>query len=338
MFKIQEDILLKDFTTFQIGGKAHSFAVVKNEADLKEVFSFIKTRKLPLFVLGGGSNLLVSGHGFSGLIIKNEIKGIKFVDQPNDKAILEIGSGEILDEVITLTTGRGLFGLENLSGIPGTIGGAVVQNAGAYGAEIKDHLLSVEGYNSVNGKKFVFNKDDCQFGYRVSLFKKNKKFIITSVTLKLNKKVVLNDAYASLKESLTNEKEITAEKIRQIVLQIRSEKLPDWHKIGTAGSFFKNPIINKNKFAELKLKYPDLPSFPETNDKVKVPLAWILDKICHLKGFKEGKVGLYEKQPLVLVNLGGADFTEVINFSNKIKNIVKEKTGIEIEEEVEKVF
>lgn len=343
MLKIQENILLKNFTTFQIGGKAQYFLVIKGEDDLREAFSFIKTRKLPLLVLGGGSNLLISDHGFSGLVIKNEIKGTKFIDLPKaigqikDKVILEIGAGEVLDEVITLSVIRKLFGLENLSGIPGTVGGAVVQNAGAYGAEIKDHLLSVSGFNSTNGKKFVFENSDCQFGYRTSFFKKNKKFIITSVILELNKQAIYNIDYASLKERLIAEKEITSEKIRNAVLQIRSDKLPDWHKLGTAGSFFKNPVIIKNKYDELKLKYPEIPGFPEGDNKVKLPLAWILDKLCQLKGYLEGAVGLYEKQPLILVNFGGAKSVEVINFVEKIKKIVKEKTGIEIEEEVEKI-
>ncbi len=335
--KIQENVLLKDFTTFQIGGKAKYFLVIKSEDDLRVAFSFVKTRKLTFFVLGGGSNLLISDHDFSGLVLKNEIKGIKFVDQSNNKVILEIGAGETLDEVIALSTIRGLYGLENLSGIPGTVSGAVVQNAGAYGAEIKDHLVSVEGFNSANGKEFFFKKDDCQFSYRDSFFKKNKKFIITSVTMELSKSAIFSIDYVSLNERLAEEKEITSEKIRNTVLKIRSEKLPDWHKIGTAGSFFKNPTVSSDKYEEFKKEFPNIPGFVEPNNRIKVPLAWILDNICQLKGYKEGRVGLYEKQPLILVNLGCASFVEVINFSNKVKKIVKEKAGIEIEEEVEKI-
>ena len=188
MLKIQENISLKDFTTFQIGGKAQYFVVAKTEEDLREAFAFIKSRKLPLFTLGGGSNILVSDHGYNGLVIKNEIKGIKFIDQANDKVILECGAGESLDDVVALSVIRNLSGLENLSGIPGTVGGAAVQNAGAYGVEIKDHLVSVGGLNSDNGKRFIFENIDCQYSYRDSLFKKNKKFVITTVTLELCKK------------------------------------------------------------------------------------------------------------------------------------------------------
>jgi len=341
--KIQENVLLKDFTTFQIGGPARYFAIAKDKTDLRELITFAKSRKLPVFVLGGGSNLLISDHGFAGLIIKNEMKGIKFSDLPvlaghnSGKVILEIGAGEIWDDVVALSVIRNLSGLENLSGIPGTVGGAAVQNAGAYGVEFSNHLISVEGLNLSNGKEFVLKKADCQYGYRDSFFKKNKKFVITAVTLELDKGSNFVLTYAGLKSKLEKEGAITLEKVRKAVLEIRGEKLPDWHKIGTAGSFFKNPVITVAQYNKLKDKYPQIPGFPDGTGTIKVPLAWILDNICGLKSFKEGNVGLYEKQPIVLVNFGEATEKEITDFSKKIKNIVKEKMGIEIEEEVEKI-
>ena len=335
MPKIQENIPLKDFTTFQVGGKAKYFAIIKTDGDLREDLIFAKSRKLPVFMLGGGSNLLASDNGYNGLIIKNEIKGIKFVDKSDDKVILEVGAGEILDEVISLSIIRNLFGLENLSGIPGTVGGAVVQNAGAYGVEIKDVLLSVEGINASNGKKFIFNSADCQYSYRNSFFKKNKKFIITSVVLELSKNVILKTEYAGLKNIIDKKENVKSVDVRDAVLKIRKEKLPDWHKVGTAGSFFKNPIMTENKYKELKDKFGEIPGFPEPKGMIKVPLAWILDKVCDLKGYKEERVGLYEKQPIILINYGGATEKEICNFAKKIKVIIKEKIGINIEEEVE---
>lgn len=337
MLKILENISLKDFTTIQVGGRTRYFVIVKTEEDLREALFFAKGRKLPVFVLGGGSNLLISDHGFSGLVIKNEIKGIKFVDKTDDKVILEIGAGEIWDDVVFLSVTRNLFGLENMSAIPGTIGGAAVQNAGAYGIEIKDVLQSVEGLNSTNGKKFLFNNTDCQYSYRDSIFKKNKKFIITSVKLELSKKVILRTEYAGLKNILSDKQIIKAEDIRKAILKIREDKLPDWRNLPTAGSFFVNPVINESKYLELKDKFGEIPGFPESKGKIKVPLAWILDNICKLKGYKEGNVGLYDKQPLVLVNHGGATEKEINNFSEKIKKIVLEKTGIETITEVEKI-
>ena len=337
MPKIQENISLKDYTTFQIGGRAKYFAVAKDESDLHEAFAFAKSRKLPIYILGGGSNLLISDKGFVGLIIKNEIKGIKFIDQGDDRVVLEMGAGETLDDVIALSVIRNLYGLENLSGVPGTVGGAAVQNAGAYGVEIKDCLLSVTGLNSTNGKVAVLKKADCQYGYRDSYFKKNKKVVITSVTFELSKKPVLKTEYVNLKSILADKKEVRVSDIREAILKIRSEKLPDWHKLGTAGSFFKNPVISQDKYNKLKEKFSDLPGFPDEKGKVKVPLAWILDKICGLKGFEENHVGLYVNQPLVIVNYGGATEKEVSNFAEKIKKIVLEKTGMEIEMEVEKI-
>ncbi len=335
--KIQENISLIKFNTFQINNKARYFTIIKNTDDLREAFAFAKSRKLPILVLGGGSNILLSDHGFSGLVIKNEIKGIKFIDQANDEVFLEVGAGEILDEIISLSIIRNLCGLENLSGIPGTVGGVVVQNAGAYGVEIKDVLLSAEGLNMTNGKKFILNNPECQYGYRDSLFKRNKKFVITMVTLRLSKKLVLKLDYYGLKDIAGKGETAKPNNIRQAILKIREEKLPDWHIVGTAGSFFKNPIITNEKYNELKEKFPELPGFSEIKNKTKIPLAWIMDKICNLKGYSEGNVGLYEKQPLILVNYGGATEKEIDSFANKIKNIVKEKVGLEIEEEVEKI-
>lgn len=335
--KIQENISLKEFTTFRIGGEARYFCLAKDKDDLKEALSFAKSRKLPIFVLGGGSNLLVSDKGFAGLVIKNEIKGFKFTDQGEGQVIMEVGAGENLDDIIDLITVRGLGGLENLSGIPGTVGGAAVQNAGAYGAELKDCLLSVRGINILTGKDFDFKKTECQYGYRDSFFKKNKKYIITTVSFLLSKKSVLNLEYLNLKDMLSAEKEINIITVRNAVLRIRGEKLPDWRQVGTAGSYFKNPVISREVFEQLKERYVDLPGFLETKKKMKVPLAWLLDKVCGLKGFKEGKVGLYEKQPIVVVNLGEATAGEIKKFSEKIKKIVKEKIGIEIESEVESV-
>jgi len=338
MIKIQENIQLKSYTTLRVGGEARYFAVAKNEDDLRELFAFAKGRKLPIFILGGGSNILAPDHGFHGLIIKNELKGIKFTDQVDNKVILEVGAGEVLDDVIVLAILRKLSGLENLSGIPGTIGGAAVQNAGAYGAELSECLVSVEGLRLDNGKKFVFKKSDCQYGYRDSFFKKNKKYVITNLTLELSKNMDFKLNYAGLKNLLTGKKNINIEAIRQAVLQIRAEKLPDWHKVGTAGSFFKNPIISTEKFNELKENYPDLPGFTEPKDKIKVSLAWVLDNVCHLKGYRVQDVGLYDKQPIVLVNYGKTTAAETINFADEIKNIVKKKVGIQIEEEVEKII
>lgn len=329
--------MLKDFTTFKIGGPARYFVKIKDEADLREALAFAKTRRLSVLTLGGGSNLLVSDSGYDGLVLKNEIKGIKFVDKDDDRVVVEIGAGEVWDEVVALTVTQKLSGLENLSAIPGTVGGAAVQNAGAYGAEFKDNLISVSGLNLANGKKFTYLRTQGEYSYRDSIFKKNKKLFITSVTFELSKKPKQNIEYKALKDVLGSERDLTPQKVRDAVLKIRKEKLPDWRTLGTAGSFYKNPLVTEKKYAELIENYKDLPSFPAKSGYVKIPIAWIIDNVCHLKGHRDGDVGLYEKQALVIVNYGRAQAADVINFSQKIKKIVKEKTGIEIEEEVEKI-
>lgn len=337
MIRVEENILLRNFTTLRIGGEAKYFLIIKNEDDLKEAISFAKKSKLAIFVLGGGSNILVSDSGFSGLVIKNEIKGIKFIEQMDGEVVLEVGSGENLDNVIALSVIRKLSGLENLSGIPGTIGGASVQNAGAYGVELKDCLVSISGINLATGKKINYRNFNCQYGYRDSIFKKNKKIIITKITLKLSKKPLYNLEYLGLRAKLSDDKGLTVEKIRKAVLDIRAKKLPDWHKVGTAGSFFKNLIINQSKFDELREIFPLMPGFFESVGMIKVPLAWILDNVCNLKNYRVGDVCLYEKQPIVLVNLGGATEKDVINFTKEVSRIIKEKINLNIEWEVERI-
>ncbi len=332
MIKIQENILLKDFTTFQIGGKASYFCVIKSILELKEAIDFSKEKGVPFFILGGGSNLLVVDEGYNGLVIKNEILGKRV-----EEGRLVVCSGENLDDVIKYSLVEGLFGLENLSNIPGTVGGAVFQNAGAYGAEIKDHLYSVAGIDAYSGETFTYYNNNCQFGYRDSFFKEKRNLIITEIQFNLSKEFSPQLEYAGLKNVFNNITIIRAEDIRDAVIKIRAEKLPDWHKLGTAGSFFQNPIIDQDKLDVLKINYPQIPSFFESKEKIKIPLAWILDNVCGLKGYREGNVGLYEKQPLILVNYGEATEKEISDLVEKIKKIVKEKTGIEIKEEVEKI-
>ena len=258
---------------------------------------------------------------------------------------------------------RGLWGIENLSGIPGSVGAAPVQNIGAYGAEIKDTLEWVEVFDSESGEVRRIASADCGFEYRDSVFKspENKKLIIIRVAFLLKRNGTPNLAYRDLKQifndqfSIFNEaereqkiRELTPAEIRNAVLKIRSKKFPDIHTTGTAGSFFKNPIVSKEKFDALKHIYPALPGFPLSHsghsgafvdsDRVKIPLAWILDNLCGLKGFRKGNVALFERQPIVVVNLGGASAEEVRAFTEEVARIVKDATGITVEYEVQFFF
>jgi len=340
---MNQGVLLAPRTTLKTGGAAEYFCRAESEKEIANAVTFARTKNLPVFVLGGGSNVLVSDEGFAGVVIQIETKGILY-DPPAGEAG-EKGGAEVFgrpaagvswDSFVANTVSHGLSGVENLSGIPGSVGAAPIQNIGAYGAESKDTIESVRALDMRTLTEKIFSNTECRFGYRDSFFKslEGKNFIVLEVTFRLSKEPKPNISYKDLAAFFATQKTPPSPKnIREAVLQIRSKKFPDLSKVGTAGSFFKNPIVSAEQFSTLKSKYPDLPSFAAKNG-VKVPLAYILDKICGLKGFKKGNVELFQNQPLVLVNTGSATAKEIRDFSAEIKKAVKEKTDIDIEEEV----
>ncbi|MES2087635.1 MAG: UDP-N-acetylmuramate dehydrogenase [Patescibacteria group bacterium] len=340
--KFHENIPLSQHTTFKIGGTAQYFFPVETLEEMREAVDFAREKNLPFFILGGGSNLLVSDSGFKGVVIKNQIKGVAF-EETGDEVSVKVGAGENWDTFVESVVVRGLFGLENLSGIPGTVGAAPVQNIGAYGVEVKETIMSVETLNAQTGEIKIFSSDECRFAYRDSFFKTpaGKSYIILAVNFHLKKNASLNLEYKDLKNYFALVKITpTIFDVRRGVLEIRGKKFPDLQKIGTAGSFFKNPIIPVAQFEELKKKFPDLPGFPllATDYRlstIKISLAWILDNVCNMKGLVKGSTGLFERQPIVLVNLGGADAKSVTDFALEVTQSVKEKTGIDVEWEVQ---
>ncbi len=340
--KIQENISLASYTTFKIGGPARFFCAVTSEEELIEAVKFAQTKKLSILVLGGGSNMLVSDAGYAGLVIKNEIKGIENKPEATDGGeatiLASVGAGESWDGFVEHAVSRGLFGLENLSAIPGTVGAAPVQNIGAYGAEVSQTIESVRALDTTSMTFVVLPNNDCRFGYRDSIFKKERgRYIVTSVTFKLTNAGVLRTDYKDVMEYF-DKRNITAPllaDVRHAVVEIRTAKLPDWKKWGTAGSFFKNPSVTATQFAELKAKYPDLPGYPEDDGSVKVSLGWILDKVCDARGLSIGPVGTYGKQALVIVSQAGARAEDVLALSQELMRRVKDKTGIVIEAEVQ---
>lgn len=338
--QIQENINLSKYTTFKIGGFARFFCIVTSEDDVLQAVDFARSKNIPFFVLGGGSNILISDNGYSGLVIKNEISGIEIVKEDDGVVVLEVGAGMNWDEFVEYTVNKEYSGLENLSYIPGVVGASPVQNIGAYGREASTFIHTVKAFDVGQSKFVELTKEQCEFSYRNSLFKKNKgRHIITTVSFTLNKKHSIDISYKDLKEyffksTAGQTNSITIKDVREAVIEIRKNKLPDWKTWGTAGSFFKNPIISKEQFDHLKSKYPDLPGFEEGSG-VKVSLGWILDKVCGMKGASHGNVGTYEKQALVLVSRPGATAEDVTKFSQNIMQVVKDKTGIDIEAEVE---
>ncbi|HEY4504036.1 MAG TPA: UDP-N-acetylmuramate dehydrogenase [Candidatus Paceibacterota bacterium] len=356
--EIVENKSLKEFTTFRIGGLARFFCSVKNEKELLEALNFAKEKSVPFFILGGGSNILISDDGFSGLVIKMDIKGIDFTELVNDDGELDekkeinkhvnvrvtAKAGEDWDTLVAITVEKGLHGLENLSFIPGTVGAAPVQNIGAYGSEVKDTIDSVRVFDTEEHRFIDLSNFDCHFQYRNSIFKKSKnRYIITSVVFILKKNGKVNIEYKDIKEYFAskNIKDPSScpsiSEVRQAIIDIRRKKLPDIKVVGTAGSFFKNPHITHAKAHELKEKYFEIPIYQVDDKYMKVSLAWIIDHICKYKGVTEGNVGTYKNQALVIVNNGNATSKEIISFADAIKKDVKEKIGVDIEEEVEYV-
>jgi len=278
-----------------------------------------------MLLLGGGSNVLVSDAGFDGLVIKIEMTGVE-----KEGELLIAGAGESWDALVECAVQSGLWGIENLSGIPGTVGAAPVQNIGAYGSEIKDTLAWVEAFDMQSGAVIRLQNTECSFGYRTSRFKKEPgRFIILRAAFKLNKNGAPNTSYKDLAGiSRSNLAEIRAK-----VLAVRAGKFPDLKKEGTAGSFFLNPVVSAQKAAELAKKYPDLPQFPAESG-VKVSLAWLLDNVLHVKRLSVGGARLYEKQPLVIAASRTASASDVAELAQKVARLVQDKFKIIIEPEV----
>lgn len=331
---IQENIPLKPLNTFKVGGKARFFVEVKDRDDFLEVANFLDGKSLPFFILGGGSNVLISDMDYPGLVLKISTSGIEWREM-GDKIEVSAEAGVDWDFLVSETVKRNLYGLENLSGIPGTVGGAPIQNIGAYGREIKDTLAWVEIFDLKEKKFKILNFNDLNFSYRNSIFKKPeaKDWVVTKAAFYLAKKGEIHIAYKDLKNYFGDNTNPSLAEVREAVLKIRSKKFPDLKVYGTAGSFFQNPIVSLEKLNELKDKFGEVPNFP-AGEKFKVPAAWILDNVFKLKGQNFDQVSFFINQPLVVVNLGGASASEIKNVTDTISARVEEELGIVLEREV----
>ncbi len=326
---IQEKIKLAPYTTFKIGGEARFFGIVKNIEDLKEGVGFAKQNLLPIFILGGGSNLLISDDGFNGLVLKIEINHLA-IGLPSDGEVeVLVGAGVILDNLIDRVVKKNLSGLENLSWIPGTIGGGIVQNCGAYGTEIKDLISWVEVFDIKTGKVKKLEKKECEFKYRNSIFKQKINWIIIRVALNLKKKVASS---ATRRGGGKGEINLTSQNIRDTIIETRKKTTPRLDNLGSAGCFFKNIVISKEKFKKIKERFPEVPNFEE-GDKIKIPSAWFIDEFGW-KGYLDGEVGVYDKHALMLVNKKDGTCEDIKNLAKKIENDVYKKTGLKLEKEV----
>jgi UDP-N-acetylmuramate dehydrogenase len=337
MISIQENIDLKPYNTFGIQAFTRYFAVVRTADELLELIHTEVFRNHRVLIVGGGSNLLFT-KDFEGLVIRNEIVGIVVVDENDENITLKVGAGENWHTLVTYCVENDYGGIENLSLIPGTVGAAPMQNIGAYGVEIKEVIKNVEGISLRDGQIRIFSKEACRFGYRESIFKQElkDKYFISSITLTLTKKAHrLNTSYGAINEVLQqkNVKSPSIKAISEAVIDIRRKKLPDPKMIGNAGSFFKNPSIERQKFEALKEKFPTLPSFAGENNLVKIPAAWLIEQ-NGWKGKTLENIGVHKDQALVLVNYGGGEGKKIWQLALDIQRSVNEKFGILLTPEV----
>ena len=326
---------LKNYNTFGISVNAAAFVDITSVDQLKQVIQ--QNNKLPLFILSGGSNMLLT-KDVDALVLHLNTKGIEVVNEDHDFVWIQAQAGEIWHDFVLNTVDKNLGGLENLSLIPGKVGSSPIQNIGAYGVEIKDTFHNLTALNLETLQIEIFSNTDCEFGYRESVFK-NKlkdKYIITSVTFKLKKAThILHTSYGAIQQELDtqNISNPTIKDVSNAVIVIRQSKLPDPKEIGNSGSFFKNPVIDKSFYQSLLEKNPDIPHYPVNDTQVKVPAGWLIEQ-AGLKGYRKGDAGVHIKQALVLVNYGNATGEELINLAKYVQATIFEKFGIEINPEV----
>ena len=334
---VQEAVSLALHTTLKVGGTARYYITAITEGAVLEAVQFAKERQLPLFVLGAGSNVLASDGEYAGVVLYIGLLGKEAVIDPEAGTVLyTAAAGEDLDTIIAGTVESGWWGMENLSAIPSSIGALPVQNVGAYGVEASQLIHSVRVYNGQTEQIETWTADQCQFAYRDSLFKHEagRGVIVLAVTFRLSLAPTPRLNYKDLAEYFSDSVP-TQRAIRAAIIAIRGKKFPDWRLVGTAGSFFKNPIIPSTHAAVLKEQYLELPVYDtEVAAMKKVSLGFVLDKICQLKGYCEGPVCLYQDQALVLTVVPDTDATVVIEFAKKISEKVFAATNISIEWEV----
>lgn len=332
---VQQQYPLKHLNTFGIAINAKFFVEINSIADLQEVFASHLVKAHKVLILGGGSNMLFT-QDFDGLVVRINIKGIT-VAQAGEDILVTAGGGEVWNDLVGYCVANGYAGLENLTLIPGTVGASPIQNIGAYGVEIKDVFAHCTAFEIATGEVKTFNKEDCEFAYRESIFKSKLKgrYIITSVTYKLSTKAQLKTHYGAINEELErrNIAHPTIADVSAVVAAIRVSKLPDPKTIGNAGSFFKNPIVGQYDFERLFTQFPNIPNYPAPPDKIKLAAGWLIEQ-CGFKGMIDGNTGTWKNQALVLVNHGGATGQEVYRFSEKIINTVQQKFGVLLEREV----
>ena len=332
------DYPILEYNTFGMDVKTSRFVEYTSVDELK---SFLASNDvtLPLLHIGGGSNLLFLSD-FKGTILHSAIKGFSIEGESDEWIDIKVGAGEVWDDFVAYTVSEGWYGAENLSIIPGEVGASAVQNIGAYGVEAKDIILKVHTVSVSDVSERVFTNEECRYSYRNSIFKEELKgkYIVTHVTYRLSKKAGYHLSYGNISAELERRGlEPSLENVRNVIIDVRRSKLPEPSELGNAGSFFMNPMVSVQKFRQLQEEYPDMPHYPVDENTVKIPAGWMIDR-CGWKGRNIGRAGVYQKQALVLVNLGGATGNEISHLANEIIKSVKDKFGVDIHPEVNYIY
>lgn len=328
MLNIQENIDLSPLNTLHLKSRASNYLVLAQIEQLDEIRSVL-TQFPRFFVLGGGSNLIVP-QKYQGLVIHNCLMGVESVERGSERIVTAM-AGENWDKFVAYCTKNDAFGLENLSLIPGTVGASPIQNIGAYGVEVKDFIEDVLVYDLHKGKLLTFTNEECHFSYRHSVFKNNPRYIVVSVRFKLSNKPKLNLSYGDIAQKASAlPTKPTPQDLRNIIINTRQSKLPDPQELGNVGSFFHNPILPREQVENLLIKHPGIPIFTTSNpEDIKISAGWLIDNLG-LKGVRQGNVGVYPKQALVLVNYGGACQSELLQFATWIKAQVRDCYNVQL--------
>ncbi len=336
MYAITTNKPLLQYNTFGLDISSNYFTNIDKINDLQELIQNDISNFHSILILGSGSNILFT-RNIDGLVIHNDLQGIHTIDEDENNIWLQIMSGTIWHEVVRYAVAHNYGGIENLALIPGTVGAAPIQNIGAYGCEIKEVLTAIHAIDMNTAEDTTFSNHQCRFGYRDSIFKREakNKYFITSIVLKLDKNPKIHSKYGDIQKVLAERKvqNPSIADVAEAVIYIRNSKLPNPKELGNAGSFFKNPVISSLWFKKLNDKYPDMPHYPTSDEKVKIPAAWLIEQ-CGWKGKIVGNTGNHIRQPLVIVNYGGATGKEILHHAYDVQKSVADTFGIELEMEV----
>lgn len=332
MLDIIPQFELQKFNTLAVPVNAKYYTEAASLDALAEALAWVRQHKLPLMVLGGGSNIILKDH-FPGLVLHIKISGVEVVKETAQHVWVKAGAGENWHGFVQTCLSRNFWGLENLSLIPGNVGAAPIQNIGAYGIELCDVFDELEAVSRSSGQTEIFCLQDCQFGYRDSIFKNQllDQFIITSVTVKLNKQPALHLEYPALKQAAAQiEESLTPQKVSELVCQIRRSKLPEPQSLPNAGSFFKNPVVSQDCYDQLVRQYKSMPAYPQSDNQIKLAAGWMIDQ-AGWRGFRDEGVAVHNEQALVLVNPGHCSGEKILQLAEKIKQSVTQRFGVSLE-------